>query len=103
MPWAGFVQDTLRINESDLVFYNRGLVVELPDEEYVGKQLEWIEELFLNHYPKELLKKWLPKKIILAKNVANCMLLGNNETSKSVRDYYKEIANTLYSVMAMFP
>ena len=23
------------------------------------------------------------------------MLLGNNETSKSVRDYYKEIANTL--------
>ena len=95
MPWAGFVQDTLRINESDLVFYNHGLVVELPDEEYVGKQLEWIEELFLNHYPKELLKKWLPKKIILAKNVANCMLLGNNETSKSVRDYYKEIANTL--------
>ena len=61
----------------------------------MGKQLEWIEELFLNHYPKELLKKWLPKKIILAKNVANCMLLGNNETSKSVRDYYKEIANTL--------
>ena len=55
--WAGFVEDTSRINESELVFYNPGLRVELPDEEYVGKQLEWIEKLFLNHYSRELLKK----------------------------------------------
>ena len=93
--WAGFVEDTSRINESELVFYNPGLRVELPDEEYVGKQLEWIEKLFLNHYSRELLKKKMVKKVILAKNVTYCRRLGNNILSEQERDYFNNIANTL--------
>ena len=93
--WAGFVEDTSRINESELVFYNPGLHVELPDEEYVGKQLEWVEKLFLNHYSKELLKKKMVKKVILAKNVTYCHRLGNNILSEQERDYFNNIANTL--------
>ena len=93
--WGGFVEDTSRINESELVFYNPGLRVELPDEEYVGKQLEWIEKLFLNHYSKELLKKKMVKKVILAKNVTYCHRLGNNNLSEQERDYFNNIANTL--------
>lgn len=93
--WAGFVDDTMRVNDGELAFYNSGLRVELPDEEYVGKQLEWIEKLFLNHYSKELLKKKMVKKVILAKNVTYCYRLGNKNLSEQERDYFNNIANTL--------
>ena len=93
--WAGFVDDTMQINDGELAFYNAGLRVELPDEEYVGKQLEWIEKLFLNHYSKELLKKKMVKKVILAKNVTYCYRLGSNDLAERERDYFSNIANTL--------
>ena len=93
--WAGFVDDTMQINDGELAFYNAGLRVELPDEEYVGKQLEWIEKLFLNHYSKELLKKKMVKKVILAKNVTYCYRLGNKDLAEQERDYFSNIANTL--------
>lgn len=93
--WAGFVDDTMRVNDGELAFYNSGLRVELPDEEYVGKQLEWIEKLFLNHYSKELLKKKMVKKVILAKNVTYCYRLGNKDLAEQERDYFSNIANTL--------
>lgn len=43
--------------------------VDPPDEVYVGKQLEWIEGMFLNYYQDSLLKKNLPLKLILGKNL----------------------------------
>lgn len=49
------------------------------------KQLEWIEKLFLNHYSKELLKKKMVKKVILAKNVTYCYRLGNKDLAEQER------------------
>ena len=43
--------------------------VDQPDEAYVGKQLEWVEEMFLSCYQDSLLKKNLPLKLILGKNL----------------------------------
>ena len=57
--------------------------------------MEWIEKLFLNHYSKELLKKKMVKKVILAKNVTYCYRLGSNDLAERERDYFSNIANTL--------
>ena len=96
MPWGGFVQDTLTINESVQIYSNNGISVEMADEEYVGQQLAWIEEMLLNHYSKELLSLAMPKKIILGKNLNSCMVLGNDMVSIAPRDYMNtNIANTL--------
>lgn len=46
-----------------------GFTVEQPDEEYVGDQLEWLENMFLNLYQDSLLKKLMPLKVILGKNL----------------------------------
>lgn len=37
--------------------------------EYVGKQFEWVEEMFLNFYPDTILRVALPLKIILGRNL----------------------------------
>lgn len=46
-----------------------GFQVEQPDEEYVDVQLEWLENMFLNFYQDSLLKKLMPLKVILGKNL----------------------------------
>lgn len=95
MPWEGFVQDTIVINESVQVYSHRGLSVEQADETYVGQQLAWIEEMFLNHYSKDLLRLAMPKKVILGKDLKYCLVLGNNMLSEQPQDYNMNIANTL--------
>lgn len=65
---------TLRDNGYILQQYQRvrkyGIfTVEEADEDYVGKQLTLLEEVFLNHYSDSLLCKWLPLRIILGKNL----------------------------------
>lgn len=95
MPWAGFVQDTLTINESVQIYSNNGISINLPDEEYVGLQLEWIEDMLLKHYSKELLRIAMPKKLILGKELSYNQVLGNEMIAKQPRDYYTDIANTL--------
>ena len=46
-----------------------GFRVDQADEEYVGKQLVWLEEVFLNHYSKDFLREYMPLKLILGKNL----------------------------------
>ena len=43
--------------------------VNQPDEAYVGKQMEWVDKMFLSCYQDSLLKENLPLKLILGKNV----------------------------------
>ncbi len=46
-----------------------GFRVEQADEAYVGKQLAWLEEIFLNHYSDDFLREYMPLKLILGKNL----------------------------------
>jgi len=44
---------------------DEGYLYELPDERYVGKQVELLETQFFNLFPTEFLKKHLPLRILL--------------------------------------
>ena len=48
---------------------NMGVIVEEADETYVGQQLAWVEDMFLNFYPDEVLRESCPLTIILGKNL----------------------------------
>ena len=45
--------------------YSAGLVAEVADEEYVGLQLELIENSFLSFYRDTMLKRCIPLKLLL--------------------------------------
>lgn len=63
--------------------------------EYVGKQFEWVEEMFLNFYPDTILRVALPLKIILGRNLwyTNSMYMyGLKEYS-----YYYSFHNLIFS------
>lgn len=42
---------------------------ELPEEDFVGKQLDLLERGFLNFYPDTLLRRCMPMKLLLGKNL----------------------------------
>ncbi len=43
--------------------------MDMPDEPYVGKQVAWLEEMFLNLYQDSVLRANLPLKLMLGKNL----------------------------------
>ena len=49
--------------------YGGNFWIEEADEAYVNEQLEMVESIFLNFYSNEILRKKLPLKIILGKNL----------------------------------
>ncbi len=53
-----------------------------PDEEQVGKQFQWAEEMFLTHYQDTVWKKYMPLKFILGKN-----LIMNEKGTVAPKDY----------------
>ena len=64
--------------------------VDEANEEYVGEQLAWIEEMFLNFYPELVLKKTMPMKIILGRNLKE--MFGGTALDRS---YYTDAYNSL--------
>ncbi len=46
-----------------------GFVVEMPDVDYVGEQLELLNEVWFQYYSEEFLKEFLPIKILLCSEV----------------------------------
>ena len=48
---------------------NMGIIVDEADETYVGQQLEWVENMFLNLYPDDILRKTCPLTILLGRNL----------------------------------
>lgn len=50
---------------------------ELPDENYVGKQLEFLEWGFLNFYQDTMLRRCMPMKLLLAKNLKKTKSFNN--------------------------
>lgn len=60
------------------------------DEEYVGKQLAWFEEMFLNFYPDAILRQKMPIKVILGKDLESVSV-----TTKSTQSFYSSHSNTL--------
>ncbi len=43
--------------------------MDMPDEAYVGKQVAWLEEMFLNLYQDSVLRANLPLKLMLGKSL----------------------------------
>ena len=52
--------------------------VDLPDEEYVGRQLDYVEQKFLKFYPDSILRKYMPLKIVLGSNLIRARIRGGN-------------------------
>ena len=61
-------EDFVRLGRTQIEF-STGFEVEGAKEDYAGKQLEWIEWMFLNFYPDSILKLGMPMKIILGRNL----------------------------------
>lgn len=80
---------TVYIEEQNVKAYGNFKVDE-ADEEYVGEQLAWIEEMFLNFYPELVLKKAMPMKIILGRNLKE--MFGGTALDRS---YYTDAYNSL--------
>lgn len=63
--------------------------VDEADENYVGKQIDWIEEIFLDFYSDSILRVAMPLKILLGKN------LKENSASQRVSCPYYAYFNNL--------
>lgn len=59
--WIGYMKT--------LVNSGSGHIIEQADEDYVGEQLTLLKEIFFNFYPKELLKKVMPLKLLLCSRI----------------------------------
>lgn len=67
-------------------------LVDYSGEAYVGKQLEWVEEMFLNFYPDDLLRAKMPLKLILGSRVrAKRSSISVNLTNYSYYTYFSEL------------
>ena len=55
--------------------------VKEADEDYVGAQLDFVEKNFLNFYPDEVLRKCMPLKICLGKELIGALFPGNHYQS----------------------
>lgn len=80
---------TVYIEEQNVKAYGKFKVDE-ADEEYTGEQLAWIEEMFLNFYPESVLKKAMPMKIILGRDLKE--MFGSMAQNRS---HYTEAYNSL--------
>ncbi len=80
---------TVYIEEQDVEAYG-DFKVDEADEEYVGEQLAWIEEMFLNFYPETVLKEVMPMKIILGRNLKE--MFGGAALDRS---HYTDAYNSL--------
>lgn len=58
-------QESQKQPENAAYPYSAGLVAEVADEEYVGLQLELIENSFLSFYRDTMLKRCIPLKLLL--------------------------------------
>lgn len=67
--------------------------VEEAEEEYVGRQLEWVEEMFLNFYPDPLLRETMPMKVILGKELIH----ATATTLQRAESYYYTFHNLIFS------
>lgn len=66
---TGWLEATPRESEFAGLTWNPGIIGLEADTNYVGKQLELLENNFLNYYPDTLLKRCLPLKILLCSNL----------------------------------
>lgn len=59
--------------------WTSGYYGEESDEAYVGHQLELIEDVFLSFYPDSTLRRCMPLKMILCKELENVDVRGNRK------------------------
>lgn len=67
--WSGSLFDSLRGN------WMSGIASSVAEEEYVDRQLQLVEDVFLNFYSDTVLSNWMPMKILL------CSKLEKNKNS----------------------
>lgn len=67
-------------NAEDAVYpYTEGLLGEVADTNYVGKQLNLVEEQFLNFYPDTTLRRCLPLKLLLCSKLTHRSVNGGED------------------------
>lgn len=74
--------------------YEGTFSVEKADEAYVDKQLDLLEQLFLNFYPDSLLRSVMPLKIILGQGLKT--VSGNQQTLLN-KSYLLSFNNFIFS------
>ena len=57
------------VRKHRIIATENAFTVKPAEEEYVEKQLTWIEEMFLNCYPDSLLRRGLPLKMLLGREL----------------------------------
>lgn len=68
--------------------------VQGAEEEYVGKQLDWVNETFLHFYPKSLLRETMPMKMILGRGL---IYNAYPQAPPSQKAYYYSFHNLIFS------
>lgn len=70
--WTGPMYDSLYGN------WRGSIAAAVAEEEYVGKQLQFVEDIFLNFYSDTVLNTWMPMKLLL------CSQLKKPNGTKSI-------------------
>lgn len=70
--WTGPMYDSLRGD------WKGNIAAAVAEEEYVGKQLKFVEDIFLNFYSDTILNTWMPMKLLL------CSQLKKPNGTKSI-------------------
>lgn len=71
--------------------YVKGIVGEVADTNYVGQQLDLVEQQFLNFYPDTTLRRCLPLKLLLCSKLFNRTIQGT-ESRLNVYSGYDYLA-----------
>jgi len=88
-------ENMVRYQQQELA--TRGSVkVDLPDENYVGRQLAYVENKFLKFYPDSVIRKYAPLKIILGANLIQSYMKHGHKVTREV-DYLQSFNNLMFS------
>jgi hypothetical protein len=88
-------ENMVRYQQQEMV--TRGSIkVDLPDENYVGRQLTYVENKFLKFYPDSILRKYAPLKIILGANLIQSYMRHGYKVTRKV-DYLQSFNNLMFS------
>lgn len=97
--YGAFMRDVFltgdgRVHIREYVVKIKGTItVEEAEEEYVGQQLAWIEDMFLNLYPDSVLRTAMPLKVVLGKNLTS----RYDNLSTREPSYYYSFHNLIFN------
>ena len=83
--------ESMETEEGSMYPYTNGLLGAIADENYVGEQLDLVENNFLNFYPDSTLRRCLPLKLLLCAQLTDRNMSGR-ETELNVYSGFDYLA-----------